>query len=337
MRRVARRPRLRPVRYQQPPGLAEWQIGLAAAAELRRQFPAFWRQHIAGRRATADSLLGVGAALMTLAAETVEISDYGMDLYDALIGSSPAWALDHPPHRLINGEDPWHILERFLTEPDLMVYGLDLNADDAEEYPALAVALTRITGHDIVGDESLAPALGVEGEDDERWEFFEAVALQLPRVTCHRDGLASLCTFLVGTTCAGADLGEVLAYAHQITPNPFANLGYFELDDMRCYGAWQPIVEGDLDYAAIGRQQAEARQIAAAFGLLEERALCNPDLLVDEIADAIARAAEQLGLPVRWPHTDEKEATNDDADANEDEDGATGAPEGAEAAALAAA
>jgi hypothetical protein len=333
MRHVARRVHLRPVRHAPPPGLAEWEVGLAAAARLRGQFPAFWRDHVARRRATADALLGVGAALMTLAAETVELSDYGMDFYAELIASSPPWALDHPPLRLSTGADPWQVLEEFLIRPHLMVYGLDLHVEDQDEIPPLAIALTRITGHDLVGDEVLAAALGVEGEDDERWAFFEAVALQLPRVDCARDGLQALCAFLVGTTCQGIDLGETLAYAHQITPNPFANLGYFELDDMRAYGAWEALTDGPPDFPAIADQQQDAQRLARAYQVLEDHCLADPDLLVDAIADAIARAAAQLGLPVRWPHEEE-----DDDAPYEDDHAAAGAPAGPdEAPALAAA
>lgn len=335
MRRVNRRPAIHPVCWR-PPRLDEWRLGLDAARLLRREFPAFWAEHVAGRRATATALLGVGAAFVALASGVVELSDYAYDQLGELTRSDPVQLLADPPVVTSGGEEAWSAIGTFLARPDLMVYGLNIHTEDLDDFPALAVALTTITGHEFFDSESLAPVLGVEGEDSERWEYFEAVACMLPRISCHGDGLERLCAELNGTTCFGADLGEVLAYAHQETGNPFANQGYFEAEDARAYGVWEGTGNLDVGLAELRRLQTEARRIAAAYGHLEDLALADPDRLVDDIADAIVQAAERIGLPVRWPHDEHTETTDGNTSTDEATDSRAAAPD-AETAALAAA
>lgn len=328
MRRLKQR-RLKQRSWLRPPlggplQLEEWKIGLQAAKQLRQAFPAFFAEHVAPRQVSLDSLLGAGAALVTLVGAIVVFSDYAYDLYCELMGSSHTDALerlDHPPAFLSSGEDMWDSLTNFLAHPELMVYGLDLYSEDQEVFPALAVALTTITGHEFFDRDDLASVLGVEGEDHHLWPYFEAVACMLPRVQCTQDRFDTLCAALRGTTCYGADLGDILAYSHQRTDNLFANVGYFEADDARGNGAH--VVEwwdNDIDFAEIARLQAEARALSASYGRLEERVVTNPNILVDEIADAIAQAAKAMGLLVVWPGDDEEDNTNDDTSQDEGEE-----------------
>jgi hypothetical protein len=345
MGRVRRRPYLCPATSRaQLAQQDEWAIGLRAAGLLRRTFPEFRAEHVAHRLVTADGLLSAGVALISLAESKVELSDYGVDHLGGLTTADPFAILDETGVRPDNGEDPWRLLESFLLSPPLMTYGLDTNSDegDLENFPPLAVALNWITHNLPIAEEDMGTILGVEDDKlDERrtaYNLLETIALELPRVACYGESLERLIIALGDTAVEGVSLplGRLLAYAHQRTGNLFADTGYWEAEDMRTYGAWYLDWDGKTldDLAA---QQAEAREIASAFGHLDDRITAKPSRLV-ELGEQIAAAAEQLGMPVTWLGRDEKEEEHHNDRANEDEDEGGGALAAhREAAALAAA
>jgi hypothetical protein len=293
-----------------------WDTGLEAAALVRRHFPAFWQAHVAQQRCTPDALLGVGSAYASLLNDAVALSDFAIDHLElaGLLRDNPCDALADPPIAGPHlGEDPWEALGEVLNAPDLMVYGLDIHAEDQEEFPALAVLLTTITGHGFVSEDTLDAALGADDEDGERWALLDALTLQAPRISCSPEALLQICAVLAHEPGANTQsLGALLAYAHQAVPdNPFANNGYFEMGDARYYGAWEPLWDGTTDLAIVARLQAEARALANAYGLLEAQVLARPALFLDIIVPPIVAAATALDCAVRWPGRDPDEDTHD--------------------------
>lgn len=326
MRRIARRPAIcRPAPWVGTP--EDWQTGLEAAAQLRATFPDFWAQHVAGRRVTLGGLLTAGRALIALAPQVVELTDMAADAYWRWADGDPAETLDaDPDDTTMNGEPPWELLADFVARPPVMVYGLDVHTDEGEleNFGALAAAFTWMTDHLPVGDEDLGAVMGLDatgGLSGPPLDVYHVITGELPRIALERGNLHLLLAALGETAVAGiaTPLGTLMAYAHQRTGNFFADTGYWEADDMRAYGAWQPTDNHGNDLRAMGEAQAEARAIVHDFQRLQDRILGRPSGLL-EIAQAVITAAEELGLTVRWPGDEEADAAAEDDNPEDLED-----------------
>lgn len=321
MRRIARRPHLAtiaPASFRQV-NYIPWHIGLKAARLLRRDFPEFWADEVAGFRVTEELLLGAGAALIRLVSQEVELDDWFIDRAGVLGGGPPAEALQlNNAEDLMtgDGEDAWDLLEEFISNPPLAVYGVNLNEEEGYEgnNEPLAMALQWITLLHAFDDAELAQAI-----EDENLHI--TLTCDTPRVECRGDDrLGRLCAALDEAdlpTWRGVSLGKLLAYAHQRTDNPFANVGYLEAYDIRAYGAWDVDWESD-GLAILARQQDEARRLHEAFNLLERHILSN-DIYLIELGETIARVAATLGLPVYWPGADDRDENEEPHDDDTDD------------------
>jgi len=295
--------------------------GLAFAALLGRHFPGFYQEHIAARKISYSTLLGVAGAFLSLAHTQLLALDADRVGGLLLAPKDPTEPLkicggyydsSYAKNDLSNAAAAW----LFTPRPRVYGLGMEVVAPDnahrhwppkpsAIERHALALLIWRLfsdTRWSVLGDAQVAElAMARVGKID------LARQIATTRPLLRETPLRALCLQLDADPPAGMNqLGTIIAYACRRTGNAYADTSQAEVRQQ------QDNLIIDLDWhrsAAHFARERDDQQVAGkwagAYSRLAGRLWKTPALLADQLIVAVAAAA----LAVR-EHDDDTDTTS---------------------------
>lgn len=265
-------------------------IGAYGAELMRRLFPAFYTAHVAQRRMTPQSLLGVTQAFVSLARQHLVELD---EMFQEFIIGDPLRVLEMDG--IHDDADALQILitqaRNYLYCPPLTVYGLELEALHDHDDHLLAIGLWLVLSATAWGMNN-----DVEGElhmlvptdhADQLWA--------LPRLRSDVD-VDALCAALEHHPEAQElRLAELLRYVSQQTQNPFADYTMDEVGESY-YRGYSPLgITWSADMLHVRTLQQQAAALYHHYLDLTRALTDAPDLTrLREMAQRICDTADVL-------------------------------------------